>query len=117
MVQTIREEHTMNNKVRQWFYMYITTPIARVLDIINIPKQIKVYKKRKKLANDNKWTYITQTTKVLLETDIQEHLNKGEIPNLLAMPYLMDKHTMRAIEMFYEKKQNGDFDELNLMLR
>ena len=107
----------MKNKTRQWLYKYITTPIARVLDIINVPKQVKLYKKRKLLANDNKWAYIKQTTQILIETDIQEHLNRGEVPNPLAMPYLMDKHAMRAIEMFYEKKQNGNFDELNLMLK
>lgn len=107
----------MNFETKQKFYKYVTTPIARTLDAINIPKQIKLAKKRRKLAHDNKCAYIEQTSRILLETDIQEHLNKGEIPNPLAIPILIDKHTQRAIEMFYEKKQNGDFDELNLLIK
>lgn len=107
----------MKKETKQLLFKYVTTPIARVLDMINIPKQLKLYRKRRKIAEDNKRAYIEMTSKVLLETDIQEHLNKGEIPNPFAIPILIDKHTQRAIEMFYEKKQNGDFDELNCMLR
>ena len=107
----------MKKETKQLLFKYVTTPIARVLDIINIPKQLKLHKKRRKIAEDNKRDYIEMTSKILFETDIQEHLNKGEIPNPLAIPILIDKHTQRAIEMFYEKKQNGDFDELNCMLR
>lgn len=107
----------MKKETQQLLFKYVTTPIARVLDMINIPKQLKLHKIRRRIAEDNKRAYIEMTSKVLLETDIQEHLNKGEIPNPLAIPILIDKHTQRAIEMFYEKKQNGDFDELNCMLR
>ena len=107
----------MKKETKQLLFKYVTTPIARVLDMINIPKQLKLHKKRRKIAEDNKRAYIEMTSKMLFETDLQEHLNKGEIPNPLAIPILIDKHTQRAIEMFYEKKQNGDFDELNCMLR
>lgn len=107
----------MKKETQQLLFKYVTTPIARVLDLINIPKQLKLHRKRRRIAEDNKHAYIMITTKVLLETDIQEHLNKGEIPNPLAIQMLIDKHTQRAIEMFYEKKRNGDFDELNCMLR
>lgn len=107
----------MKKETQQLLFKYVTTPIARVLDMINIPKQLKLHKIRRRIAEDNKRDYIEMTSKILFETDIQEHLNKGEIPNPLAIPILIDKHTQRAIEMFYEKKQNGDFDELNCMLR
>ena len=107
----------MKNTTKQWLFKYVTTPIAKTLDFINIPKQIKLQRKRRQIAEDNKRAYIEQTTKILMETDIQEHLNMGMIPNPMAIPILIDKHTQRAIEMFYEKKQNGDFDELNLMIR
>lgn len=107
----------MKNTTKQWLYRYVTTPIATILDIINVPKQIKLYNRRKKIAEDNKREYINQTAQILMETDIQEHLNQGMVPNPFAIPHLIDKHTQRAIEMFYEKKRNGDFDELNLMIK
>lgn len=107
----------MNNTTKQWFFKHVTTPIARILDFVNVPKQIKLRKIRAKLAEDNKRAYIEQTMRVLMETDIQEHLNMGQVPNPLAIPILIAEHTQRATEMFYEKKQNGDFDELNLMIK
>ena len=107
----------MKKETKQLLFKYVTTPIARVLDMINIPKQLKLHKIRRKIAEENKRAYIEQTMKVLMETDIQEHLNQGMVPNPFAIPILIGKHTQRAIEMFYEKKQNGDFDELNCMLR
>lgn len=107
----------MKKETKQLLFKYVTTPIARALDLINIPKTIKLYRKRKQIANDNKRAYIEQTSKILLETDLQEHFNQGMIPNPLAIPLLIDKHMQRAIQMFYEKKQNGDFDELNCMIR
>lgn len=106
----------MKNEMKQLLFKYVTTPVARVLDVINIPKTIKLRRRRRQIAEENKRAYIEQTTKILMETDIQEHLNQGMIPNPMAIPILIDKHTQRAIEMFYEKKQNGDFDELNLMI-
>lgn len=107
----------MKKTTKQWLFKYVTTPIAKTLDVINIPKAIKLHRKRKRIAEDNKRAYIEMTSKVLFETDLQEHFNKGEVPNPLAIPILIDKHTQRAIEMFYEKKQNGDFDELNCLIK
>lgn len=107
----------MRNEKLQWVFKYVTQPIAKVIDAVNIPKQIKLKKIRDKIAFENKRDYIQQTTKVLLETDLQEHLNQGMIPNPLAIPMLIDQHTQKAIKMFYEKKKNGDFDELNLLIK
>lgn len=107
----------MRNEKLQWVFKYVTQPIAKVIDVVNIPKQIKLKKIRDKIAFENKQDYIQQTAKVLLETDLQEHLNQGMIPNPLAIPILINQHTQKAVEMFYEKKKNGDFDELNILIK
>lgn len=106
----------MRNKTKQLFYKYITTPIARTLDFINIPKRIEIKKRQKAIAERNKMEYIEQTTKILLDTDIQEHLNKGEVPHPLMLPILIAKKIDIAYEIFYEKKRKGYFDELNCMI-
>lgn len=107
----------MRNETKQLFYKYVTTPIARVLDAINLPKRIKLAKMRRKLALQNKHDYIEQTAKILLETELQEKLNEGMIPNPLALPIIISNKIDLATEMFYEKKQNGYFDELNCMIK
>lgn len=106
----------MNNK-KQLFYKYVTTPIAKVLDFVNVPKQIELRKRRNKIAEMNKCEYIQTTSKVLFETELQEHLNIGEIPHPLALPIIIERNIQKATEMFYEKKKNGDFDELNLLIK
>lgn len=106
----------MTDEKLQWVYKNITQPIAKFIDFVNIPKRRKLEKMRKKIARDNMIAYIEQTSNALLDADLQEHLNKGMIPNPLAIPLIVEKHILKAHEMFYEKKKNGDFDELNLMI-
>lgn len=105
------------NKTKQRFYDYVTRPIAKALDFINIPKRIELRKRQKSLALDNKCQYIAMTSKLLMEQDLQEHANKGEVPHPLMLPILIAKHIDTAYQMFEEKKRNGDFDELNIMIR
>ena len=105
------------NEKKQWLYKYVTTPIAKVLDFVNVPKQIELKERRKKIAEMNKCEYIRTTGQVLFETELQEHLNAGEIPHPLALPIIIERNIQKARMMFEEKKRNGDFDELNLMLK
>lgn len=106
----------MKSEKLQWVYKNITQPIAKFIDFVNIPKRRKIAKMRRKIAHDNMIAYIEQTSNALLDADLQEHLNKGMIPNPLAIPLIVEKHILKAYEMFYKKKKNGDFDELNLMI-
>lgn len=105
------------NEMKQSFYKYVTTPIAKILDFVNIPKRIEIEKRQRKIALDNKCQYIEITSKLLLEQDIQEHMAKGEAPHPLFLPLLIAKKIEEAEQMFYEKKKNGDFDELNILLK
>lgn len=105
-----------NNRLQQTFYKYITTPLAKALDFINVPKRIKLRRKQRKLAMDNMCSYIEVTSKLLLEQDIQEHLAKGEAPNPVFLPILIAQKISEAEDMFREKKANGDFDELNILI-
>ena len=106
----------MTNEKLQWVYRHVTQPIAKFIDFVNFPKRRKIARMRRKIAHDNMIAYIEQTSNALLDADLQEHLNKGMIPNPLAIPLIAEKHIQKACEMFYEKKKNGDFDELNLMI-
>ena len=104
------------NKVKQVFFKYVTNPIATGLDYINIPKRIKLNRLHKKLAQANKNDYIQTTANLLMEKEIQEHMIKGEMPNPLLIPIILARHLETAYRMFEEKKANGDFDELNIMI-
>ena len=102
---------------KQLFYKYVTTPIAKAIDFVNVPKRMAIHRRRADIAEMNKREYIQTTSQVLFETEIQEHLSMGEIPNPLALPIIIERNIEKATKMFYEKKRNGDFDELNLMLK
>lgn len=103
--------------MKQIFYTVVTNPIAKILDFVNIPKQIELKKRRKEIAWKNKKDYIETTVNVLMETDIQEMINKGLPPHPLILPLIIMKNIDKAEGMFVEKKKNGDFDELNIMVK
>jgi len=103
--------------MKQIFYTVVTNPIAKILDFVNIPKQIELKKRRKEIAWKNKKDYIETTVNVLMETDIQEMINKRLPPHPLILPLMIMKNIDKAEGMFAEKKKNGDFDELNIMLK
>ena len=105
------------NKLTQQFYKYITTPIARCLDFINIPKRIKLERRRSKLALKNMNDFIDETTKILLEEELQSKLNEGKIPRPEAISYIIGRNLCKAICIYEEKKANGYFDELNIMIK
>ena len=103
--------------MKQFFYKYITTPIAKTIDFINVSKQIKLRRRRKAIALKNKSDYIETTAKILLDTEIQQKMNEGLYPNPLFFHILVAQNINKAIIMFNEKKAHGDFDELNIMLK
>lgn len=103
--------------MKQIFYTVVTNPIAKVLDFVNIPKRIELKKRRKEIAWKNKKDYIETTVNVLMETDIQEMINRGLAPHPLILPLMIMHNIDKAEGMFAEKKKNGDFDELNIMLK
>ena len=105
------------NTLKQAFFKYVTNPIAKTIDLLNVPKQIELKKRRKAIALKNKMDYIETTSKVLFETELQEMANQGILPNPLLLPIIIARHVETAQEMFDEKKKNGYFDELNLMIK
>ena len=105
------------NEVKQIFYKYITTPIAKCIDFVNIPKQIKIRSFRKRLALVNKNDYIEATARILIDKELQEKLNEGLIPNPAGMPYIIARNVEKALAMYNEKKKNGYFDELNILIK
>lgn len=105
------------SNLKQNFYKYVTNPIAKVLDFVNIPKQLELRKRRKEIAWQNKKDYIGTTVKVLMDEDVQDMMNKGLPPHPLILPLMIIHNIEKAEGMFAEKKKNGDFDELNIMLK
>lgn len=105
------------NNLKQQIFKYITNPVAKLVNYLNFPKRNKIKKMQKAIALDNKLEYLATTTKILLEKDLMEHAEQGLFPNPMTFPILVAKHIEMAEKMFDEKKKNGDFDELNLMLK
>jgi len=103
--------------MKQIFYTVITNPIAKVLDFVNIPKQLELRKRRKAIAWKNKKDYIETTVNVLMEKEVQDMINKGIPPHPLILPLMIMHNIDKAEGMFAEKKKNGDFDELNIMVK
>ena len=105
------------NNLQQTFFKYITNPIAKTLDFLNLPKQIKLKKRREAIATKNRMDYIETTSRMLFETELQEMANQDMLPNPLLLPVIIARHVITAKEMFDEKKKNGYFDELNIMIK
>lgn len=105
------------NNLKQIFFRFITNPLAKGIDFFNIPKRIELSKKRKFLAWRNKKDYIETVTRVLIDEQLQRQLNSGGIINPILIPILVAIEMDKARQMFEEKKKNGDFDELNIMLK
>lgn len=103
--------------MKQIFYTVVTNPIAKVLDFVNIPKQLELRKRRKEIAWKNKKDYIETTVNVLMEKEVQDMISKGIPPHPLILPLMIMHNIDKAEGMFAEKKKNGDFDELNIMVK
>ena len=103
--------------IKQLFFRFITQPIAKILDLVNIPKYKELKARRKRIAEMNKNEYIRITSGIMFETELIDNLNQGVMITPSVIPLLIEKNILRATEMFYEKKQLGYFDELNLMIK
>lgn len=102
---------------KETIYKYVTQPIAIFLDFINIPKRIQLEKRKNAIRLSNKADYIEELSKILLEEDLQKHAEIGVFPHPLLLPILINKHIDKATQMFYEKKRNGYFDDLNILIK
>lgn len=102
---------------KETIYKYITQPIAIFLDFINIPKRIQLEKRKNAIRLSNKADYIEELSKILLEEDLQKHALKGEYPNPKLIPFLIAVYVEKAYKIFNEKKKNGYFDDLNLLIK
>ena len=69
------------------------------------------------IAIKNRNDYIETTAKILLEEELQSKLNEGLIPNPLLFPIIIARNIDKAIDMYQEKKAEGYFDELNIMIK
>lgn len=107
----------MTTKLKQLFFIYVTTPIAKILEFINVDKYNKIKERRKILSEMNKMDYIIQISKILFDADIQKYINENKVILPHIFNYLLDKNIDKAYEMFYQKKQRGYFDELNLLIK
>lgn len=95
----------------------VTRVLARIFDFLNFKKQIELRKRRRKIAIMNRNDFIETTAKMLLETELAGKASEGMIPNPLLIPVIIGRNVERAVEMFEEKKRNGYFDELNVMIK
>lgn len=100
--------------MKQLFYKYITQPLANFIDNLNVEKQLKLHAKRKILAARNHYDYIKMVSTLLTEQDFIKYQDDLTIE---WGKYLIDKNVRTAEQMFWEKKNAGDFDELNILIK
>lgn len=88
---------------------YFTRPIAEFIDGFNISKLKKIYWRRKAISEMQKVDFINAVSELLYD----EVLTHGTPPNIELCKMLCADE---ARDIFYEKKMNGGFDDLNIMV-
>lgn len=107
-IKFLDEEPPKNSKIKQLLFCF-TRPIADFLEGLNPEKVYRIYKRRKTLADMNKRDYIEEVAKILY--DEVDALGGTSNPTLQKMLCIDE-----ARDIFYERKENGGFDDLNIMV-
>lgn len=102
------EPKNVNTKLKQILYRF-TSIIAKVFDYFNFEKHNEIQRRRYKIANMNYKDFIETVTEIMF----QECLALGPVRNEnLCRLYCK----MQAAEIFWQKKKQGYFDDLNVMI-
>lgn len=103
------EEPEPKSWYKQLFYCF-TRPFAELFDGFNIIKLQKIARRRREIADMQKRDFITYLAELLYEKVLAQGQPTDErLCKLLCID--------EAIDIFYEKKMNGCFDDLNIMTK
>ncbi len=108
VISYLDEEPKRNSKFKQFWFNF-TRPLAQFIDTFDLEKQLLILKKRRAIASMNKKDYIEAVAEVLYE----EVSTYGKVKDVLLCKMLCVEE---AREIYNERKQNGGFDDLNIML-
>lgn len=107
VISYLDEEPKRNSKFKQFLFNF-TRPVAQFLDSFDLDKQLLIHNKRKAIASMNKKDYIEEVAQILYD----EVSTYGKVKDVLLCKMLCIDE---AREIFNERKQNGGFDDLNIM--
>ena len=108
IIEFLKEEPKPKTWYKQVLFCF-TRPIAEFIDGFNINKLRKIAKRRQKIALMQQAGFIMEVAQLLYD----EVLNHGTPSNInLCKALCVDE----ARDIFYEKKMNGGFDDLNIMI-
>ena len=108
-IEFLKEEPKPKTWYKQVLFCF-TRPIAELIDGFNINKLRRIAKRRQKIAHMQQVDFIIEVAQLLYD----EVLNYGT-------PLDIDLCKVLCVEearnIFYEKKMNGGFDNLNIMIK
>lgn len=108
IIEILNEEPKPKTWYKQVLFCF-TRPIAEFIDGFNINKLRRIAKRRQKIAHMQQADFIIEVARLLYD----EVLTHGTPPNIdLCKALCVDE----ARDIFYEKKMNGGFDDLNIMI-
>lgn len=107
-VKYLKKEPEPKTWCKQILFCF-TRPIAEFIDGFNISKLKKIYWRRKAISEMQKVDFINAVSELLYD----EVLTHGTPPNIELCKMLCAD---AARDIFYEKKMNGGFDDLNIMV-
>jgi hypothetical protein len=108
-IEILNEEPKINSKLKQACF-YITRPIAEFLEGFNVKKLDAIAKRQRFIANLNKRDYIEEISNILYDTV------KASGVQIINETFVRMLCVDEARDIFYERKQNGGFDNLNIMI-
>lgn len=107
-IEFLKEEPKPKTWYKQVLFCF-TRPIAEFIDGFNINKLSRIAKRRQKIADMQQADFIMEVAQLLYD----EVLTHGTPPNIDFCKVLC---VDEAKYIFYEKKINGGFDDLNIMI-
>lgn len=107
-IEFLNNEPRPNTWYKQLLF-YFTRPIAKMVDAVNYDKQEAIRIKREEISKLQKTDFIIEVANILYA----EVLTHGEPQNKeLCRMLCVDE----ARDIFYQKKYNGGFDDLNIII-
>ena len=107
-IKFLDKEPKKTSGLQRLLYCF-TRPLADFLLAFTPQKTYRIFSRRKLIARLNKRDYIEEVSKILFD----EVLTHGNVEDLTLCKMICIEE---AREIFYERKANGGFDDLNIMI-
>lgn len=106
-INFLDDEPKRNSKIKQLLF-YLTRPLADFIYTFNPVRDLKIAHRRYTIAQMNKHDFIDEVSRLLYdEVQTRGHIEDTSLCQMLCK--------VDAVDIFYERKMNGGFDDLNIM--